>query len=532
MKLDPITYEKVDGRKGNGGRLIPILDEIEVERALFRASFADFVRDAFEVAEGGDAHTEALARGAGAPRFVNGWHIEAIAEHLQAVADGQIRRLLINVPPGTMKSTIACVLWPAWLWARDPKLRLLFSSYSEAFTKRDARKAKALLQSAWYRARFPHVRLAAAPDTALEYHTTAGGERHGASTNSGVTGKHVHGILEDDPLKIQDAHSARAREEAWTYHSQALGFRLLPEQGWRVVVMQRLHEDDPSGRILAAQANDATGERYEHLCLPMEYEPARRCITSLGVADPREDPGELLWPARMGREFVDEKKGPTGIGEYAWAGQGQQRPAPAAGGLVKRAKLRYFEHTPPGLVDVRISCDLTFKATGASFYVVQAWGRTAEHAARRILLDQIRDRGDFPDQLRAIHRMISRWPDALEVVIEDAANGSAAIATLRDTIASPPVVAVRPDRSKEARLAAVLPEFDAENVWLPDPRLAPWVAAYVEEIVTFPNAENDDQVDATTQALLRFRRAAEQFAGVESLDLNMLDGARTSPWRN
>lgn len=90
MKIDPITYEKVDGRKGNGGRLIPIIDEIEVERALFKASFADFVRDAFEVAEGGDAHTEALARGAAAPRFVNGWHIEAIAEHLQAVADGQI----------------------------------------------------------------------------------------------------------------------------------------------------------------------------------------------------------------------------------------------------------------------------------------------------------------------------------------------------------------------------------------------------------------------------------------------------------
>lgn len=519
-------------QRGRHKQRIAPVDLAAVERDLFTRSFADFVRDAFEVAEGGDAHAEAVTAGAIAPRYEHGWHVDALAEHLQAVAEGKIRRLLVNVPPGTMKSTIACVLWPAWLWARDPKLRLLFSSYSEAFTKRDARKTKALIQSAWFRARFPAVRLATTPDTALEYHTTAGGERHGASTNSGVTGKHVHGIVEDDPLKIQDAHSARAREEAWTYHSQALGFRLLPEQGWRVVVMQRLHEDDPSGRILAAQAHDATGERYEHLCLPMEFEPSRRCTTSLGFQDPRTAPGELLWPERMGRAFVDEKKGPTGIGEYAWAGQGQQRPAPIAGGLVKRAKLRHYTHAPEALVDVRISCDLTFKATGSSYFVIQAWGRTAEHAARRYLLDQIRDRGDFPEQLRAIHRMISRWPGALEVVIEDAANGSAAIATLRDTIATPPVVAVRPDRSKEARLAAVLPEFDAENVWLPDPRVAPWVAAYVEELVTFPNAENDDQVDGTTQALLRFRRAAEQFAGVESLDLNMLDGARASPWRN
>jgi predicted phage terminase large subunit-like protein len=462
-----------------------VLDALEIDRELYRKSFRDFVPDAFEVLEGGSARAEYVRRKKAAPLFVSGWHIDAIAEHLQAVSDGQIKRLLINVPPGTMKSVLACVLWPAWMWALDPKQRFLFSSYSEEFTKRDARKTKNLIKSEWFAALFPHTRIAAVPETQMEQHTTAGGERHGASTNSGVTGKHVNGICEDDPLKLQDATSASPRALAWEYRTQALGFRLLPEGGWRVVVMQRLHEDDVSGRILERRGDSP--EDYEHLCLPMELEPGRRCSTSIGFVDPRKEEGELLWPARMTPAFVAEKK--RDLGPQGYAGQAQQRPSPAEGVAVKREHFRERWTTlPPDLTDWLLSCDLTFKLTGTSYVALGVW---AKLGAKRYLIDQTRERLDFNGQLRAIVELHRRWPQIGLTLIEEAANGHAALSVLREKI--PGVVGVRPDRSKEARLSACLPNFEAGDVVRPHESVATWVPDFIEELITFPNGANDDQ---------------------------------------
>jgi predicted phage terminase large subunit-like protein len=521
--IDPRTGAKIDGRVFNKKTpRVDIIDTMELDRALYR-DFRDFVPDAFEVLEGGDEHARLVRAGKRPPKFVAGWHIDALAEHLQAVADGDMRRLLINIPPGTMKSVMACVLWPAWMWSRDPKLRFLFSSYSESFTRRDSRKAKHLISSEWYQALWPKTRLASSPDTQMETHTTAGGERHGASTNSGVTGKHVHGIVEDDPLKLQDATSPRAREEAWDYHSQALGFRLLPEGGWRVVVMQRLHEDDVSGRILGRLGADS-GD-YVHLCLPMEFEPARRCTTKL-FSDPRKEADELIWPARMGAAFIAEKK--RDLGPQGWAGQAQQRPAPLAGNAIKREHFRErWTSLPAELDDWLISCDLTFKLQGTSYVAMGVW---AKKGAKRYLVDQLRERLDFNGQIGAIIELKNRWPQVSQVIIEEAANGHAAISVLRDKV--PGVIGVRADRSKEARLAACLPNFEARDVVIPHESKASWVEEYVEECVTFPNAANDDQVDQTTQALMRYR-AMEASAGFLTPDIDMggTDDTRESPWK-
>lgn len=526
MRTDPLTGAAIDGRgKHKQKPRVDVLDTRELDRALYR-DFRDFVPDAFEVLEGGDAWAQSVRDGRNKPKFVPGWHIDAIAEHLQAVADGQIRRLLINVPPGTSKSVLACVLWPAWMWSRDPKLRWLFSSYSEEFTKRDARKTKLLVNSEWYRALFPSTAIASTPDTQMEHHTTAGGERHGASTNSGVTGKHVHGVVEDDPQKLQDATKAGAREEAWHYHSQALGFRLLPEGGWRVVVMQRLHEDDVAGRILARRGEDASD--YVHLCLPMELEAKRRCMTHIvrtvghnGSAqvvreklfeDPRTQEGELLWPARMGAEFVVEKK--KDLGSYGWAGQAQQRPAPAEGGIIKREWLRYYDKLPDKLDAWWQSWDLIFDGDGEGSYVVgQAWARAG---ANRYLVHQYRARVDFVETLRAFMNMAKAYPLARRKKVEKKANGAALISMLKNKV--PGIVAVNPRGSKDARLMAVSPYFESGNVWFPDPRLTPWVDDAVEELVTAPNGANDDVPDTVSQAL------DEKDHGIGSMKLDLSVG--------
>jgi predicted phage terminase large subunit-like protein len=518
----------VKGAKRSGPHHKQKLDTIDarsLERTLYLRHFREFVADAFEVVEGGDAHAALVRAGRRAPKFIQGWHIDAIADHLQAVAEGQIRRLLINIPPGTSKSLLSCVLWPAWLWARDPTLRFLFSSYSEEFTRRDCRKAKALIASDWYRGLFPEVRLKRDPDTSMEHHTTAGGERHGASTGSGVTGKHVHCIVEDDPLKAQDARSPRAREEVWDYRTQTLGFRLLPETGWRIVIMQRLHEDDPSGRILARAGKDAEDDpdEYVHLCLPMEFEPSRRCSTIL-FDDPRKEEGELLWPARMDRRFVDALKSPQGLGAYGYAGQAQQRPSPVEGGVIKRHWWRYYEQPPEVFDRVILSWDLTFKQTGSSWVVGQAWGQKGPDA---FLLDQVRDRLDFPAQVAAVRALREKWPEAKETLIEDAANGSAVVSVVRKEI--PGVIPIPPRGSKEARLAAVAMFVEAGNVWLPHPRIAPWIDGLVEEVTVFPNGANDDQCDCAGQALARLFAASAK-KPTRPFGLGRA-GERPNPWQ-
>lgn len=494
------------------------VDVLAAERTLYLRSFREFVRDAFEVVVGGDAHAELVRLGRRPPRFVPGWHIDAIADHLQAVAELQIRRLLINVPPVTCKSTETCVLWPDWLWARDASLRFMFSSYNENFTKRDCRKAKALLLSEWYRAHFPEVELKRDPDTVLEHHTTAGGERHGASPGSGVTGQHVHGIVEDDPIKQQDVSSKSARDAAWRYHSETLGSRLLPEGNWRVLIMQRQHEDDPAGRILA-RGGIEDGDSYVHLCLPMEFEPKRRCQTRLPFADPRQEEGELLWPARLNAGYVAEQK--VELGSYGYATQDQQRPAPEEGGIVKRAWWRRYMTLPDDLVDFLVSVDCTFKDTGKSYVVFQAWARRVADA---YLLDQYRDKVDFTETVRALVAFCARWPQASLKLIEDKANGPAVISHLKSVV--PGLVAVEPQGGKQARLSAVSPFIESGNVYIP--HSASWVDGYIEELSLFPNAANDDQVDATSQALQRLLGGRKQW---KILPFNLSEvGVRENPW--
>lgn len=508
------------------------LDLVAIERELFKRRFRDYVPDAFEVSEGGDLYAAGVRAGKYPARYSGGWHIDAIADHLDAVRMGHIRFLLINIPPGTMKSVEASVLWPTQLWANDPAMRFMFSSYSEEFTKRDTRRAKELVQSAWYQARFPDVQLKVEPDTMMEHHTTAGGMRIGASTNSGVTGKHVHGILEDDPIKAQDAQSERARKEAWDYRTHTLGSRLLPEAGWRVLIMQRLHEDDPSGRILAANKASPNEDGYVHLMLPMELEAKRKCATYVkGVKffeDPRKEEGELLWPKRMGPQFIEEKKSPSkGLGAYAYAGQYQQRPAPAVGSIIQRDWLRYYSQSfltelllraqPKAdprsgelipsdvLLEWEQSWDLIFDGDGVgSFVCGQTW---VKHGSNHYLVHQYRERVDFTETVRAFAKNAIAYPMALRKKVEKKANGAALISVLGDKIGG--ITAWPPKgtalKSKGARMVAVSPLFEAGNVWVPMVAEQPWVESWIEEVVGMtpegPSTANDDQADATTQYL-------------------------------
>ena len=256
--------------------------------------------------------------------------------------------------------------------------------------------------------------------------------------------------------------------------------------------MQRLREDDLSGHVLEQGG-------YVHICLPMRYEPKRMVETPLGWTDPRKEDGELLAP----KQFPDDKlkKVERSLGSYGVAGQMQQRPAPAEGGILKAAWWRYYDVRPETYDELIQSWDLTFKDASTSDYVSgQVWGRIGPNV---FLVDWVWAKMDAPTVIRAILALSAKWPKALLKLIEDTANGPAVIALLRDKVQG--LVPVPARGSKDSRVQAIAPLIEAGNVYLPSPTLDPRVNGFVLECSSFPNGTYDDQVDAMSQALNRLR---------------------------
>jgi predicted phage terminase large subunit-like protein len=444
--------------------------------------------------------------------FVPGWHLDAMSEHLEAVFHGQIRNLVINVPPRHCKSTEISVVFPAWCWVKAPELRFITASYANTLAVRDSAKSRIIIESDWYRREFRiDWTLADDQNSKARYRNTRLGERIATSVGGSGTGEGADILIFDDPHNALEASSEAARREVKTYWDQVMSTRGNdPKTFRRIIVMQRLHEDDLCGHVL----KDAG---YDHLCLPAEYEGKRKA-TSIGWTDPRKTPGELLWPKRFGQQEVAQLK--KDLGSQGWAGQGQQRPAPAEGNIVKDSWWRFYRELPQGLTSHCQSWDLSFDATdNSSFVVGQVW---ACKGADRYLIHQFRDRVKFTGQLKAVLNMTESHPATDVKLVEKKANGAALIDTLKGKVAG--IIAVEPHGSKEARAESVSPQIESGNVYLPHPDVCPWVNDYLHEWKVFPNGMNDDQVDATSQALQRLKKASVGF------DINPVSITGRSKW--
>ena len=421
--------------------------------------------------------------------FVDGWHLECICEHLEAVTKGHLRNLVINMPPRHCKSLLCGTFWPAWVWARTPSKKWLCSSYSFGLAVRDSLRMRRLVEGRWYRARFDDFRLRADQNQKGRFENESGGYRIATTVLGAATGEGGDYIVVDDAHKVLEAQSDRARNAVIEWWDQTMSTRGNdPKTVARVVVGQRVHEDDLCGHL--RERGD-----YEHLILPAEWDGQIR-KTSIGWRDPRSEQGDLLWEARFGRPEIDEIK--RALGSFASAAQLQQAPTPQEGGMIKGGWFHYYDEVPR-CTRVIQSWDTAFKAGVGSYVCGQAWGI---HQGNYYLLDQERGRWGFTDTLRAIERMCSRHPDCIEVLVEDAANGPAIIDSLRGRVNG--IIPIRPDGSKQARLSAVSPLFESGQVFIP--RNAPWLIDYEIEMTQFPMAKHDDQVDATSMALRRLSR--------------------------
>lgn len=432
--------------------------------------------------------------------FVDGWHLQAICEHLEAVSRGQIRNLLINMPPRHMKSLAVAVFWPTWEWLQHPERRWLFASYALSLSVRDSLKCRRLIQSPWYQRNWGHLyRLTDDQNAKLRFENDKTGYRLSTSVDSAATGEGGDRIVVDDPHNVREAESEATRQATITWWDEAMSTRLNDQRtGAKVIVMQRVHAGDLSGHVLEQGG-------YEHLCLPAEYEPTNY-VSAIGWKDPRTEPDELLWPERVGPAEIASLK--VQLGSYGYAGQMQQRPAPRAGGLFKRSwwgrfSLAAFDRNTASQV-IQVWDTAFQEKTSADYSVCSTWAKTPQGA---YVLDVFRARLEFPELKRTARDLYARWQPSA-VLVEDKASGQSLIQELRRPDATDPkrwpalpIIPVATDRDKVSRATAVTPYVEAGRVYLPDD--ASWVAGWVQEHADFPNAAHDDQVDTTSMALAR-----------------------------
>jgi len=457
------------------------------------------------------------------------WHLDAVCLHLEAVFLGKFRRLLINIPPGHMKSLIAAVFFPCWVWLHDPTWRFLFCTYAASLSIRDSIRCRDLLKSGWYRRTFrPQWYLKSDANRKEFFENTARGFRLALSVGGAGAGFRGDCVVFDDPLNVNEFPSAIELQKAISWWDKRMSSRLNDmATGRRIGIMQRLHENDPSGHLIRRG-------NYVHLCLPTEFDPDDRCVTPI-FKDPRVEPQELLFPEKFPKSVIEEAK--VDLGEYAFAGQHNQKPAPPGGGIFKKHWFRFWyrrsdkrpnkyqtklpdgsihfheqRELPTRFDELWQSWDMAFKGTTRADRVAgQTWGI---QRANRFLLQAVCRRMDFLGTLAAVRAMSVDFPSCNGKLVEDKANGPAVMSALEDDIGG--FIPVEPHGSKEARAHAVSPLIQAGNVYLPHPDIYPWVLVLIHMVTTFPNAANDDEVDAMTQ-LLNHLRGGDGMSFLEGL---------------
>jgi predicted phage terminase large subunit-like protein len=456
--------------------------------------------------------------------YQHNWHVDAICEHLEAVSRGSLKRLMIWVPPQSMKSRLVSIIWPAWEWTHSPGLKYWTASYDNHLTGHLASVSYNLMNTTWYQDRWGD-KFKFTRDAEHFFQNSRGGHRLATSPESKGTGYHGHRIILDDALRAQQEVSKVDLEKVNDWYDGTVQTRGLGADHARILVMQRLHETDIAAHLLEL-------EDWTVLAIPEEYWPThpyawrgrRTDIESqgstLGSGDPRREEDSLLWPERRPRVLVDAQK--AGL-KYRAAGQLQQWPTPREGQLLKRNWWRFYDpgimkdvKRRPRLSAVVQSIDTPLKDKESNDMVaIQAWG---VRGADRYLLDLRKGHMNFTQAKRAIkeqaqyvRRMYPRT--AHYVLIENAGYGVELIVDLKRELTGVTKISPTQDGDKIMRAEAASSDLESGNCWLPgvgggaDETLGPSkvvsadIADFINNLAIFPNAPHDDDVDAWSQCM-------------------------------
>lgn len=437
--------------------------------------------------------------------FLWNWHIEVIAAELEKVRRGETKRLIINVPPRSLKSISASVAFPAFLLGHDPAAQIICASYGQDLANKHALDCRRIMTSGWFRDLFPRTRLSER-QAVHEFETKQHGFRLSTSVGGPLTGRGADCIIIDDPSKPEEALSDTQRNAVNEWFDHTLYSRLNDKRTGRIVlIMQRLHEDDLVGhvqqienwRVLKFPAIAEENECYE---IQTPYGPRRF----------ERKVGEALHPEREPLGVLNRLR--EALGEYNFAGQYQQAPAPLGGGYVKEEWFKtYLASGSLEFEYVFQSWDSANKSTELSDYsVCTTWGVKEKNV---YLLNVFRKRLDYPDLKRAVSEQAKAF-DAQTILIEDAASGTQLIQDLiRDGVHA--VKRCAPTKDKRLRMYEVTDMIENGFVYLPD--AAHWRNEYLHELVTFPESKHDDQVDSTSQALQWFKQRPTSLGWFEEM---------------
>jgi predicted phage terminase large subunit-like protein len=469
-------------------------DRIIEDRETLPGSLRNFIENAWHILEP-------------ATPFSDNWHVGAICEHLEAVTERQIRNLLITVPPRCMKSLQVSVLWQPWVWASKPWERWLNASYGQILSTRDSVKARRLIDSPWYQARWgERFSLTTDQNTKTRFENDRSGYRIATSVDGMATGEGGDVIVVDDPHNVKEALSEVQRDAVIDWWDQTMSTRFNdPETGCRVMVMQRIHERDLAGHVL--EQGD-----WEHLMLPMEFEPERAKATSIGFMDPRKTAGELLWPGRFSAAAVTDLK--TRLGSYGTAGQLQQRPAPREGGFFSRGWFEIVREAPADAKRVRY-WDLA--ATKETAKTDPDWTVGAKLAAKdgQFWIEDIRRKRGSPKEIEDLVRVTAALDGAKLPIWMEQEPGSSGKNTIdhyaRHILVGFPFRGDPKTGSKESLADPVSAAAEAGNVKLIS---GPWNATLLDEFEAFPNGAHDDQVDGVSGAFAKLAKPVYSGPGV------------------
>lgn len=443
-------------------------------QALLRQSLGAFAERCFYEIEGGK-------------EYVHNWHLDAIAHHLTMVFEGRCRRLVITLPPRSLKSLYASIAFPAWVLGHDPHRRIICVSYGRNLTTAHANSFRGIVRTSWYKTLFPLMRIDPRKDTEEEVRTTRGGYRLTATVGGALTGRGGSIIIIDDAMKADEARSELQRKSVNAWFDETLLSRLDDKRSDAIIlVMQRLHVDDLAGHILKAGG-------WTHLNLSAIA--AEDMFVPIGGGYRyHRSAGELLHPEREPRSVLDDLR--AAMGSAAFSAQYLQQPIPAGGNLIQWEWFGHYTQLPDRKYPVQLvqSWDTASKATELNDYSV---GITAlVHKDAIYILDVVRARLEYPALKKRIVAEKNKWKADI-VLIEDKGSGQSLIQDLRaDGIFARPI---KPEGDKVVRMSSCTARIESGAVLLPVS--APWKDELRTELLAFPNGLHDDQVDALSQLI-------------------------------
>ena len=495
-----------------------------LEREMAERHLHEFVKQAWSVVE---------------PEipFRDNWHIKAVCEHLEATMDGRIPQLIINVPPGTSKSLITCVFFPAWVWATRPAKRFMTASYAEVLSMRDAIRTRDLVLSEWYQERWP-VKLKDDQNTKTRYDTDKGGWRIVGSVSGRGIGEHPDCYIADDPHNVLQAESDADRQTVTRWFEGVFCVRGQVRDAKRILIMQRLHALDCAGVAMEKGG-------WDMLCLPMRYEPDHPTATRrewveekdgeqivhparpsrLGFVDPRKEDGELLWPSLYTQEKVANLENNMGV--YNAAGQLQQRPSPRGGGMFKREWFSVKTQCPPLRRVVRYFDKAGTKDGGGARTAGVAIGEYDDPSAdlpsmrtKYVILDVLTGRWEAAEREKVMKDTalndVARWPCPVTFWVEQepGSGGKESAQATVGNLAGMTCYMERVTGSKEVRAEPLAAQASVGKVSV---LAGEFVSSLLTELEMFPMGKLRDQVDAAGGAFTKLFAPSTAVGGVHDL---------------